>query len=110
MFWWEKPLDIETCTVIHVEQLLPEHLIRLAVDTCNPEQAPYWWRPVPKEIHQRHWDFHWMEKLWNMRKFKVTSTSHLIPAHLRKVVCHTMAEPKVADWYRPAVNEAHPSE
>jgi hypothetical protein len=110
LFWWKKPFDIETYTVIHVERLLPEDLRSLAEDTCSPRKAHEWWRPAPKEIHDLSWDFYWFEKTMNMKTLTAISTSHLIPADLSRVVSHTSAEGKVADWYRPAVNESHPSE
>jgi len=110
LFWWKKPFDVETCTIIHVQRILPRHLRRLAVETCSPEKEPSWWRPVVKEVHPRGWDFYWFEKPWKMTSFEPISASHLLPIYLSKIVERTSAEPKVADWYRPAVNESHPSE
>ncbi|KAK1822231.1 hypothetical protein LTR12_003370 [Friedmanniomyces endolithicus] len=48
-------------------------------------------------MHDRAWEFWWMEKPWNLKR-------------LHTQVARTMAESWVADWYRDAVNEAHPSE
>jgi len=110
IFWWKKPLQVATYTLIEVAQMTVSDLVRLSEATCPVDRAPYWWRPVPVELHARGWEFFWMEKPWNLKRFSVINTTHLIPSELHKRVRRTMAESVVADWYRNAVNECHPSE
>ncbi|KAK0334473.1 hypothetical protein LTR91_007237 [Friedmanniomyces endolithicus] len=61
-FWWTKPLRIESYTKIPVESLPDAKLIQLAEATLPVDQVPHWWRPVPLEMHDRAWEFWWMEK------------------------------------------------
>ncbi len=109
-FWWTKPLRMESYTKIPVESLPDAKLIQLAKATLPVDEVPNWWRPVPLEMHDRAWEFWWMEKPWDLKRVRVKHTNHLIPIQLHTQVARTMAESWVADWYRDAVNEAHPSE
>ena len=110
LFWWNKPLQLETYTTISVQALSIPTLIWLAEATLPIRTKPLWWRPVPFELHERGWEFYWMEKPWDLKKLQVIDTNHLIPLPLRNRVECTMAESWVADWYRDAVNDAHPCE
>ena len=114
-FWWHKPFNVLTFTKIEVECLTPDSLCQLATATCNPEEKPYWWRPVPKEVHKRGWDFYCFERPLDMSSIRsifhlhAVSYSDKVVGPLRQEVGHTLAEPKVIDWYRPSVDEMRPS-
>ncbi|KAK0612084.1 hypothetical protein B0T14DRAFT_571918 [Immersiella caudata] len=109
-WWWHKPMELQTYTVVPVSDLTPEDLERMARATCCFDRAPPWWRPLPQEMHPWRLDYFWMTKPVNMRRFRFKNTTKLVPPALKKVVQGTMAEWQVADWYRAAVNEAHPNE
>jgi hypothetical protein len=109
-FWWQKPVNITVATRVEVERIPDEALDRLARDTCRPQSSAPVWRPAPRELHARGWDFYWYEKPMDLEKVRVVDTTPMIPDHLRRIVGKTTAECKVANWYRSTVNEAHPSE
>ena len=109
-FWWKKPVNIQTYTTVTVENLTPEILDALAKATCNPAESAVWWRPAVREIHRLSWDFYWFERPMDMHKLSVVDASGEVPVHLQQIVKATSAEAKVADWYRPSVNEMRPSE
>ncbi|KAJ9604665.1 hypothetical protein H2200_010779 [Cladophialophora chaetospira] len=110
LFWWQKPVNILLPTKVHVLKLEEATLIDLARETCHPEQGPAWWRPVPREIHERGWDFYWFEKPLDTNTWRGVSTLDAMPTNLKRLVKGTPAQSKVEVWYRPAVNEMHPSE
>jgi hypothetical protein len=51
-----------------------------------------------------------MTKPMDMKTLRFKDPSDRVPDALRNAVRMTMAEWNVVDWYRPAVNEAHPNE
>jgi hypothetical protein len=109
-FWWEKPMNITTASRVEVDRISDDALDRMAKETCKPDQPPPLWRPAPREMHARGWDFYFYEKPMDMERLKAVDVSSKVPEHLQRIVKKTTAECKVANWYRPTVNEAHPSE
>lgn len=109
-FWWQKPMDLETSTTIHVPRLLPSDLCNLARNTCFFNKGASWYRPVVKETHSSGWDFYWWEKPMNLRTFSVTHVNHHLPKELYTLVQNSAAEARVAHWYRTAVNETQASD
>lgn len=109
-FWWNKPMNVTMSSRVEVDQISEDALERLAKDTCKPEEPVPAWRPAPRELHARGWDFYFYEKPMDMEKGRIVEVSSKIPEHLLRIVKKTTAECKVANWYRPTVNEAHPSE
>jgi len=110
LFWWSKPLQLSTYTEVSVQNLATASLISLAEATLPVRKEPYCWRPVPTELHARGWEFCWMDKPWDMKRLKIKNPNPLIPSELHNRVRRTMAESCVADWYRVAINDGHPSE
>ena len=110
LFWWQKPVNILLPTKVHVLKIEEATLMELVIGTCHPEEGPKWWRPVTREIHERGWDFYWFERPLDLRSGKGVSAADDIPIKLKKLVQGTTAQSKVEVWYRPAVNEMHPSE
>ncbi|KAI0100938.1 hypothetical protein GGR51DRAFT_531437 [Nemania sp. FL0031] len=109
-WWWKKPMELQTITEVHIDNLLPNEITQMARATCCFDANSPWWRPMPQEMHPLGWDYFWMTKPVDMRKCRFINTTHLIPSSVRDVVRMTLAEWQVADWYRPSVNEAHPNE
>jgi hypothetical protein len=105
-FWWKEPLNVDTSTIIAVENISKGELIRQARATLDLGRPIPWWRPVPRELHERGWDFCWMDTSWNLKQLKCTYTIYLILSNLLHAVKRTMVEQCVANWYRPAMNEA----
>ena len=111
-FWWRKPVNILLPTLVSVSHLTQQTLEQMARETCHPDSRTPWWRPAHKEVHDRRWDFYWFERPFPLESGTEgdNESGGGTPPHLKKVVSHTTAESKVAAWYRPAVNEMHPSE
>lgn len=109
-FWWDKPMDMDTCTIIHVPKLHPDDLRTLAKSTCFPEKGATWYRPVVREVHNSGWDFYWWENLMSFRTCSIIRVNHLIPHDLHTLIQGTAAEARVAHWYRSAVNETQSSD
>jgi hypothetical protein len=118
-FWWDKPVNILLPTEVHVHHLAPSVLERLASSTSFPHPSAPWWRPGPKETHERGWDFYWFEKPLDLELGQIkpsrssssqSRTSTPVPTHLQHAFQNTTAASRISAWYRPAINEMHPSE
>ena len=106
-FWWAKPMDMETFTTIHVNQLPPEQLCRLAKATCYCGETSDWYRPSVKEAHPYQWDYFFWEKPMNIKTFTIEKVSHLLVDEVYCLVMNTSAQAKASDWHREAINETH---
>lgn len=109
-WWWKKPMQLTTATLVPTKNLTPQLLIEIAETTCCFDKAPPWFRPMPQEMHPWGWDYYWMTKRIEIRNRRFERAVHLIPPSAGEKVRLTMAEWQVADWYRPSVNEGHPNE
>ncbi|KAL9608538.1 MAG: hypothetical protein Q9167_006631 [Letrouitia subvulpina] len=108
--WWDKPVDMETFTTIHLPSLPTEDLCRMAQDTCFSKASGSWYRPALKETSTRGWDFYWFEKSMDFRHLSIVRSNHLLPQELREMVKHSYAEARVCSWFLPAINEFQAAE
>ncbi|KAK4224813.1 hypothetical protein QBC38DRAFT_484523 [Podospora fimiseda] len=109
-WWWRKPSQLTTYTEIPVPDLTEQVLIEMATDICCFDRTPPWWRPMPKEMHPRKWDYYWMVKRIQINTFSFEDPIDKVPSRLLNAVRGTMAEWEVVDWYRSSITEGHPNE
>lgn len=64
-FWWPKPVDFQTRTVINVPHLSVAQLCELARVTCFSEKSSHWYRPSPRGAHVTRRDYFRWEKPMN---------------------------------------------
>ncbi|KAH7269122.1 uncharacterized protein BKA55DRAFT_682213 [Fusarium redolens] len=75
-FWWKKPVNIQCRTLVQCEELEPNTLADIAHELSKPancDSNSYWWRPVPRELHQVGWDFYWFESRLEFSSGKLKS-------------------------------------
>ena len=110
-FWWHKPMDVQTRTVISVPHLSAAQLCDLAKATCFGEKSSHWYRPPPRGAHTARWDYFWWEKPMILSSMTVVDTTAKLPQSLLfETASNFTALGRVTDWYMPCVNETHASE
>ena len=99
-FWWHKPMDLETYTIVPVPRFTTSQLCRLARATCFVvDSGSQWYRPPPKEAHDHGWDWFWFEKPMKLKRLEVINKGHKVPKDLRAVVrTNFTAQARVVDW------------
>lgn len=110
-FWWHKPMDLETYTVVTIPNITVDQLCELAKATSFRSGTTEWYLPPPRYFHQTHWDYFWWERPFRFKEFASVNPDNKVPPQLRRVVESSFtAFTRVTDWYSPFVNESHSSQ